>query len=187
MTPEPMTTAVHPSDTQRVARPLDVLAPLIQDDLKHAWEAAAQAAMPYYIAAGEKLREAKSQLPHGEFTAWIRRHCRVTPRHARTYMALADSTKGENGSALPFSSLRDFQRRTGGLKSWERRVSELMNLFGPDAEIRERQRRLALEVIDAGYKALSKKLHPDHGGSTEAMKDLNAVRGRLSARLKSRS
>ena len=41
------------------------------------------------------------------------------------------------------------------------------------------QRSLALQVIDLGYKALARTLHPDHGGSTEAMRRLNLVRARL--------
>jgi hypothetical protein len=44
---------------------------------------------------------------------------------------------------------------------------------------RELQRKLALQLIDIGYKALASKLHPDKGGSREAMSRLNAVRERL--------
>ena len=51
------------------------------------------------------------------------------------------------------------------------------------AEAREReekqQRALELKIINAGYKALATKLHPDHGGSGEAMIRLNAARDRL--------
>jgi hypothetical protein len=38
------------------------------------------------------------------------------------------------------------------------------------------QRELAIKLIDIGYKVLSTKLHPDKGGSAEAMSRLNAVR-----------
>lgn len=40
----------------------------------------------------------------------------------------------------------------------------------PDAEI---------EIIDAAYKARAKKIHPDHGGSAEAMKALNDAYDRI--------
>jgi hypothetical protein len=43
-------------------------------------------------------------------------------------------------------------------------------------EERKLQRKLALSLIDIGYKALATKLHPDKGGSREAMVRLNAVR-----------
>jgi hypothetical protein len=49
------------------------------------------------------------------------------------------------------------------------------------AEERDAQRKLALQLIDIGYKALASKLHPDKGGSRDAMARLNAVRGRLKA------
>ena len=35
---------------------------------------------------------------------------------------------------------------------------------------------MALELIDAGYKALAKNLHPDKGGTNPDMARLNAVR-----------
>ena len=38
---------------------------------------------------------------------------------------------------------------------------------------RELQRRLARQLIDIGYKALASKLHPDKGGSREAMARLD--------------
>ena len=35
------------------------------------------------------------------------------------------------------------------------------------------------EIISAGYRALAQKHHPDHGGSTEAMQEINAAAERL--------
>ena len=43
-------------------------------------------------------------------------------------------------------------------------------------EERAAQWKLALQVIDIGYKVLGRTLHPDKGGSREAMARLNAVR-----------
>ena len=40
---------------------------------------------------------------------------------------------------------------------------------------------LALELIDIGYKALARELHPDLGGSTNEMVRLNQARERLKA------
>ena len=40
---------------------------------------------------------------------------------------------------------------------------------------------LARELIDIGYKALAKELHPDRGGSVESMAMLNRVRDRMRA------
>ena len=45
---------------------------------------------------------------------------------------------------------------------------------------RDLERRLALKLIDIGYRVLATQLHPDRrGGSTEAMARLNNVRRRL--------
>lgn len=42
---------------------------------------------------------------------------------------------------------------------------------------REAQRQLSMRMIDVGYKALAKELHPDkEGGSSEAMSRLNRAR-----------
>jgi hypothetical protein len=47
-------------------------------------------------------------------------------------------------------------------------------------EEREAQRKLGLQLIEIGYKALASKLHPDKvGGSRDAMTRLNTVRDRL--------
>ncbi len=47
------------------------------------------------------------------------------------------------------------------------------------AQEREAERTLALRLIDIGFKVLSKELHPDRGGSRDAMQRLNRVRDRL--------
>ena len=193
-----MTTAIANKDTDRIARPLKALVPLIQEDLKHGSEAAERAGMPYYQAAGEKLLEAKGQLKHGEFTAWVKRHFNITIRHAQRYMSLAEHL--EKRPASRFSSLGDFVRQTGPdpeyntfasrKPSWQEPVREIIDRVDTEtlnlkreelkrADEREAQRLLALQLIDIGYKVLARELHPDKGGSREAMSRLNAVRERL--------
>ncbi len=90
---------------EQIARPLNVLAPLIKQDIEQGRQAMEKAGMPYFIAAGEKLIEAKASCGHGEFQHWVSRNFSVTDRQARTWMATA--RKSQNGSALPFSSLRE--------------------------------------------------------------------------------
>lgn len=196
-----MTTAVATTSETRLARPLKVLIPLIKEDLQHGKEAAERAGMPYYQAAGEKLLEAKSQLKHGEFMPWVSRHFNIKIHQANTYMALAKHLVAENVSANTFSSLSDFQRETGRKQpdyntfasrkpEWQEPVREVVNRVDTEtlnlkrdelrrAEEREAQRKLALQLIDIGYKVLARTLHPDKGGSREAMARLNAVRDRL--------
>lgn len=195
-----MASALATTET-RIARPLKVLVPLIQEDIKQGRAAAERAGMPYYRAAGEKMLEAKAQLKHGEFEPWIKRHFDISSRHARNYMSLAEHTAGnENGSAIPFSSLGDFLRKTGPdpnyntfaskKPSWQEPVREIVNRVDTEtlnlkreelrrADERDAERKLALQLIDIGYKVLARELHPDKGGSREAMSRLNAVRDRL--------
>lgn len=194
------TAALEKAESRYVARPLRVLVPLIHADLKQGREAAERAGMPYYQAAGEKLLEAKEQLTHGEFVPWVKRNFNMQIRQAQVYMALAEHTANEKRGAPRFSSLGDFIRKTGPdpdyntfaskKPSWHEPVkdvigrvdTETLNLKREElkrADEREAQRTLALHLIDIGYKVLARTLHPDKGGSREAMARLNAVRDRL--------
>jgi hypothetical protein len=47
------------------------------------------------------------------------------------------------------------------------------------AQERQERRELAHRIIDIGYKALAKEMHPDKGGSHEAMARLNRARTHL--------
>jgi hypothetical protein len=185
-----------------VARPLNVLVPLIKEDLQKGSEAAQTAAEPYYRAAGEKMLEAKSQLSQGDFEPWIKRNFNISPRHARRYMSFARATADrENGRARPFVSFSEYMREEGGdpgygkvvrKTNWHEPVKESIERARKeaqrirDAELtrvqeREAERQLALRLIDIGYKVLAKELHPDKGGSRDAMTRLTTVRDRLKA------
>jgi hypothetical protein len=181
-----------------ITRPLKMLVPLIREDLQHASQAAAEAAEPYYRAAGEKLIEAKSQMARGDFEPWIKHTFKISPVHARRYMGFARATADrENDRVRAFSSFSEYMREEGGdpgygkvtrKKDWHDPVKQVIDRVNLEAlrqeslkraEERQLQHRLALQLIDIGYKALATKLHPDKGGSREAMARLNAVRNRL--------
>jgi hypothetical protein len=181
-----------------VARPLAALVPLIRQDLDAAKEAAASAGLPYYKAAGEKLLEAKGQLPHGEFKDWVGRNFTVGYAQASLYMKMVDATRALQKSSRDenagFASLQDFRRKNTGYKQtvhpqpWHKQVKEAVGKVNVEklkqdalarADEKALQRKLALSLIDIGYKALATKLHPDKGGSREAMIRLNSVRDLL--------
>ena len=189
-----MTTALAQTTDQRIARPLKVLVPLIKDDLAHGRDAAERAGLPYYRAAGEKMIEAKEQLKHGEFTDWVKRNFNISERTARDYMSLARAMQNQNGRALPFSNITTFvepePRSRITAPSWHEPVkdvisnldTETLNLKREDLkrqEARDIQRTLGLQLIDIGYKVLARELHPDKGGSRDAMAHLNIERDRL--------
>jgi hypothetical protein len=184
------TNAASPSEDQRqVARPLKVLVPLIQKDLLNGKAAAEEAGLPYYKAAGEKLREAKGQMKHGEFTPWIKKNFKLSERTARVYMGFSKATEAvesQNGSALPFSSLRDAQRQQSKRLSNEerenigRRKKDLDNRIAEDKSYK----RICILLIDTGYKTMAIKLHPDKGGSANDMVLLSRARTALKASLR---
>jgi hypothetical protein len=78
---------------------------LAQDIRRHhkEVEAHASAMVAAAIAAGEKLIEAKEQLPHGEFGPFLT-YCGVSPRSARVYMQLA--RKSADAAVLDAKSIR---------------------------------------------------------------------------------
>lgn len=181
----------------QVARPLKMLVPLIKDDLKQGDEAAKSAGMPFYRAAGEKMLEAKEQLEHGQFKPWLSRNFGVSYVQCTFYMGLAKTEKLAPGAN--FSSIDDFRRRHLGHDrvpgsrrdaDWQEPIKESIQKAQQQAarlrdetlsrqEEREAERKLAMQLIDIGFKALASKLHPDKGGSRDAMSRLNRVRDRL--------
>lgn len=115
-------------------------------------------------------------------------------------MALAIATNGTQNLSARYESLSDFVRDTGreprgtarGGAGWHDPVKQTLDKVDTDTlnrraaelkrvEERDAQRQLALQLIDIGYKALATKLHPDKGGSRDAMSRLNQVRDRLKA------
>lgn len=191
--------AIAKQSEQRVARPLKVLVPLIQDDLKHGREAAERAGFPYYQSAGEKMLEARPQCGnYQEFVDWAKRNFGIGKDTAGYYMKLAEATANNHSSALESKSLSDFIRQTSNpnynkppaAPAWKEQVERIVERVDTEAlnikreemkraDERDVQRELALQLIDIGYKVLAKELHPDKGGSRDAMSRLNIVRDRL--------
>ena len=183
-------TAIEKPQERRIARPLKVLVPLIKHDLDDGAIAAKQAGMPYYIAAGEKLLEAKasnevSPLGWGD---WLNKNFHLSQYTAREYMRLAK----KNNEGITFETLSHARgdRRSHHKPSWTDDVRDVLkNLRTESFNLRQRDislakeqklnRELGLQLIEIGYKVLAVKLHPDKGGSDEAMQRLNVVRDHL--------
>lgn len=182
-----------------VARPLKVLIPLIRADI----EAGDRAGMEYYADAGDKLVEAKEQVSHGHWGAWLSKNCELNDQTARRYMRLARlradrATQNIRGAdALP-RSLSEMDGDTERQRTQRARAASYQSILRevePDTYAIEKQTRadevqlhrdIALELIDIGWKAMATRLHPDHGGSKEAMARLNRVRAELKGVAESR-
>lgn len=177
--------------TTAIARPLKVLIPLIQADI----EQGDRAGMEYYADAGDKLIEAKGQVAFGYWSAWLKKNFTLSDSTAQKYMRVArlraeNLEKRRPSTVLP-RSLNELDggtaRRQEKRQAHEKFQSVLRDIE-PDLYAQEKQtridevrlhREIALELIDVGYKALATRLHPDHGGSKEAMARLNRVRTEL--------
>lgn len=174
-----------------IARPLKVLIPLIKQDL----ESGDRAGMQHYADAGDKLVEAKTQVAHGYWGTWLSKNFTLSRDTAQRYMRLArlraeDAEKPHGVRHMP-ASVREVygtttrERRT---REAERAYKDVLRELEPDLYAQEQQtradevrlhREMALELIDIGFKALATRLHPDRGGSKEAMARLNRVRTEL--------
>jgi hypothetical protein len=101
-------------------------------------------------------------------------------RQARLDLPRRTSREKENGAVVRAEldliaqcqwAIRSVAAETGKVRrrGYSRRTSGCLSTFC------EGDTDLARRVIDTGFKTLSKVLHPDKGGSPEAMAHLNAV------------
>lgn len=178
---------------QQIARPLKVLVPLIQEELI----AGNEAGMEHYIKAGKMLNEVRDsgQVPYGSWGKWLKNNFTLSQKTAIDYMKIA-RIADEHGSTfnVDVKSLdAALGREPRTIKSVTKK-NKLKSLFDGVDKVNvtrladERQsredevklhRELALQIIDLGYRAMATRLHPDAGGSRDAMSRLNTVRHEL--------
>jgi hypothetical protein len=180
--------------TRQIARPLKALIPLIQSELQQGDTAGRE----HYANAGNMLIEAKGQVGHGRWSTWLTKNFDLSQRTAGTYMRWA---RLQNGSeSFQYGSMRQMtgaserqreERRSKQHQDFKRAMRDVAR----DEFVQEKQtidaeiklhRELAAELIDAGYRALATRLHPDRGGTKIAMTRLNRVRDELKATAQTR-
>ena len=179
------------SEGRKVARPLKVLIPMIQSELQQG-NAAGQ---EHYRIAGQMLIEAQDQVGYGQWTNWLTKNFDLSSRPASSYMRWAREHDkiGRGSSGVPYRSLNEMlggteRRREDRQSKQQQDFRRVLRDVARDDFVQERQardqevdlhRELAQDLIDAGYRALATKLHPDRGGSKDAMSRLNRVRDEL--------
>ena len=178
--------AVRKADA--VARPLRVLVPLIKEELS----AGESAGLEHYRRAGTLLLEARGQLSGSSWTAWLTKNFELSKRTAYRHMALAERVERGDVRAMHGTSLKeaigerrsDAERRVGvyrPIRAFTVKVN--VDHLAQERQSREDEvrmhRELAVELIEIGFKALATRLHPDKGGSKDAMARLNRVRHEL--------
>jgi hypothetical protein len=145
------------------------------------------------------LIEGKDQVSHGQWGTWLTKNFDLSTRTAQAYMQWArhDAQKRSGAAHLEtFNSLREMRgdserRREDRQSTQQQAFRRVLRDVARDDFVQERQarddevrlhRELAEELIDLGYRALATKLHPDRGGSKDAMSRLNTVRDEQSWR-----
>jgi hypothetical protein len=169
-----------------IARPLKVLVPLIQSEIA----AGNEAGLEHYRKAGDMLLEAREQVPHGSWSRWIKANFELSQETARRYMhlaRLAERHPAKFHGAVHIETALDEQPRRERHAPWNkiRDVADRVDVARLAEERQSRDdeikmhRELAMQLIDLGYRALATRLHPDRGGSRDAMARLNVVRDEL--------
>jgi len=185
-----MNTAVAKRADHSVARPLPVLVPLIQQELA----AGNRAGLEHYRRAGEMLLEAREQVAPFKWGKWLTKNFALSRQTAYDYMRAAERIRDEPDlvkRALQPPSLRSITKPNAQPPNvhWRPVINATKKIdVDPFTETRQARmdevqlhRDLALELIDIGFKALATRLHPDRGGSRDAMRRLNRVRDELKA------
>lgn len=167
---------------RQIARPLKVLVPLIKDELG----AADEAGLEHYRRAGEMLVEAKDQVAYGSWARWLTKNFELSQNTARRYMRFArlDTSTNVGGSSGYVRATGEKRARSAWKPIFE--AADRVNVSRLADERQSRRddelklhREIALKLIDLGFKAMATALHPDRGGSREAMTRLNVVRDEL--------
>jgi len=178
------------SEGRKVARPLKVLIPMIQSELQQG-NAAGQ---EHYRIAGEMLIEAQKQVGYGGWAKWLSKNFDLSRSTAAVYMRWAREVDLSRDARQPtYTSLREMRGdaerdREHRQSTQQQQFRRVLREVARDDFVQERQarddeiklhRELAEELVDIGYRALATRLHPDRGGSKDAMMRLNRVRDEL--------
>lgn len=179
--------AIH----RQITRPLKVLIPLIQSELQQGNNAGYE----HYTQAGLMLIEAKDQIPYGGWGRWLAKNFELNPKTASVYMRWARQTKEQIGRGtpeVPFRSLGEMRgdterRREQSQSPQQQAFRRVLRDITRDRDnfVQERQkledqikwnRKIALDFVEAGYRAMAMKWHPDHGGTKDGMAVVNRIR-----------
>jgi hypothetical protein len=182
-----MRAAVAVRPKTQVSRPLPVLVPLIQGELS----AGNNAGIEHYRRAGEMLLEAREQVAPFKWGKWLSKNFELGRTTAHYYMKLAQRIQDDPDivQRAEQPSIRSLTGQKPAHAHWQPVFKATQQIdVDPFTEAKQARadevqlhRDLALELIDIGFKALATRLHPDRGGSKDAMRRLNRVRDELKA------
>lgn len=136
------------------------------------------------------LNHAKSLVPHGTFMVWVETHCGFKIRQAQSLMATSNTherhahLESDRAAHAKHRLKTKEERKAQATTSAEafrrdaKEQAEPVDMEADEAALRESdsQQEMADKLVEAGYRTLAKQMHPDVGGTHEAMTRLTKVR-----------
>jgi len=176
----------------QIARSLSELVPLIQEEIA----AGNEAGKEHYYQAGKLLSEVREsgQVADFKWNKWLKDNFALSHTTAYDYMRFAERVDEDPSLLRTSLSMFEVVRPEESKRRKARRAAfklhKPVDRFAAEKQARVKEvllhRALAIELIDIGFKALATRLHPDHGGTDEAMRRLNRVRRELNSVAKQR-
>jgi len=135
------------------------------------------------------LRQAKALVPHGQWIPWVEEHCGFGRSQASRYLRISNGAHREHHlkdnreqmskhraktSSASYENTRDDPEDAEWCRAKEQEepdTADDVKSAGDEA--------LAEEIIEAGYRALAKRCHPDVGGTHLQMVQLTSVKQRI--------
>lgn len=143
-----------------------------------------------YVRVGEYLTALKALVPTRKWTAHLRGHLDLSLGRATRYMRYAADVRAYNEGRskvkptrmVPPSKHPEDQHHAKGYGAWRAQQQQApRSRFDTEAARADKplERELGLELIEAGFKLLAQKYHPDKGGDDRSFRCLTEVRARL--------
>jgi hypothetical protein len=151
----------NPTTASRIpVRTLPVLVPIIADGLKQVRQNVTE--------IGKAMAEARQQMSYTALLAWSEKNFRLKKTQTKYYLSV-----GKAGGTGPTVSGKKIKRNQKNKKTTQSAHT------GNGSVHTTPEHEMGVALIEAGFRALAKTMHPDKGGSQSAMTMLNKVRGRL--------
>jgi hypothetical protein len=153
--------------TQIEKRPLSVLLPLLYRELALGRHGDKE----HDANAAEMLVEARTHFTRGGWSKWLKENFEMPHHVVLKYVKDAAEFRQRQEEMKEISRM-GWTAYLGGYS--------VRGSFGFGTSKRDRE--LYSQIIDAGYKVMATKLHPDHGGTNDDMLRLNRFRESMRAR-----
>lgn len=151
-------------------------------------QAAAERSDTLWEERSKLLNHSKSLIPHGQWIPWVHEECGFSERQAQRYMLASNASLRESylEDRKESNAKHRAAHKARGKACAEEFIREAKEKFPEEEQETEaaleesdNRQEMASKLVEAGYRTLAKQLHPDVGGSHEAMTRLTDVRNTI--------